>query len=195
MKHKYYIFHKPFGVLSQFTDEGGNPGLGQFLNLPDDVYPVGRLDKDSEGLLFLTNNNGLKHRLLSPEFGHTREYWVQVDGEISDEAIAELEKPMPINYKGQIHITKPSNAKRIFPDVPERNPPVRFRKNIPTSWISLQLTEGKNKQVRKMTAAAGFPTLRLIRFSFAKLTINDLAIGNWRELSQHEVSQNTGIQL
>lgn len=188
MEKLYFRFYKPFGVLSQFTDEDGNPGLGRYLSLPNDVYPVGRLDKDSEGLLLLTNDSAIKNKLLDPERGHQRTYWVQVEGQITDAALNELQLPMALNYKGKTHRTRSAIAEHIsVPEIPERNPPIRFRKNVPTSWISLTLREGKNRQVRKMTAAVGFPTLRLVRASFGAVKLEGLSPGKTESLSVSEI--------
>lgn len=173
---EYYIFYKPFQVLSQFSAEGEKKTLADYFpQIAKDVYPVGRLDYDSEGLLVLTNDKTLTHRLLDPKFEHRRTYWVQVEGAISTEAITNLSKGVTININGKAYKTKPAIVQQIeLPLVPERDPPIRFRKNIPTSWLSITISEGKNRQVRKMTAAVGFPTLRLIRYSIGKLTIDDL---------------------
>lgn len=182
---QYFIFHKPYNVLSQFSGEGGKETLADYLrNLPKNVYPAGRLDYDSEGLLLLTDDKPLTHFLLDPMFDHPRTYWVQVDGAINDDAIRKLEQGVLISIDGKKYRTRNAIA-AIFNEIPlvsERNPPVRFRKNIPTSWISLTLTEGKNRQVRKMTAAVGFPTLRLIRYSIGNLTLEGLAPGEYRQL-------------
>ena len=189
---RYFIFYKPFQVLSQFSKEGDKKTLADyFFSLPKDVYPVGRLDYDSEGLLLLTNDKKLTHQLLEPKFKHERTYWVQVEGTITKEAIEQLQKGIVINVNGKQYKSSPAKA-TIFseqPDISERIPPIRFRKNIPTSWISLTLIEGKNRQVRKMTAAVGFPTLRLIRYSIEKLTIDGLNAGDYKELSIDEVKK------
>jgi 23S rRNA pseudouridine2457 synthase len=187
--HHYFIIYKPYEVLCQFSKEGDKKILKDFFDVPSDVYPVGRLDYDSEGLLLLTNDKKLNHRLLNPSFAHERTYWVQVDGDITNEAIAALMKGVTITVDGKAHRTKPARAKRIDVDqiVPPRNPPIRFRKNIPTSWIELTLTEGKNRQVRKMTAAVGFPTLRLIRYSMEKITIEGLLPGDMMEMEEKEL--------
>lgn len=188
--HRYYIFYKPYGVLSQFSKEGEKQTLADFFkDIPKNIYPVGRLDFDSEGLLLLTDDKAITHRLLEPSFAHARTYWVQVDGMINDEAIKKLEAGVTINVNGKMYRTKKAVAKKFEnePEVPERNPPIRFRKNIPTSWISLTLTEGKNRQVRKMTAAVGFPTLRLIRYSIGKVTIENLSPGSYKELDANQV--------
>ena len=177
---QYYLFYKPFQVLTQFSPEGEKKTLSDYLpHLSKDIYPVGRLDFDSEGLLLLTNDKPLTHQLLDPLFAHPRTYWVQVEGIITKQELAQLENGVSINNDGKIYKTKKAIASKfdIEPIVPERNPPIRFRKNIPTSWLSLTLTEGKNRQVRKMTAATGFPTLRLIRYSIGKVTIDDMQPG------------------
>ncbi|MGC4058131.1 MAG: pseudouridine synthase [Chitinophagaceae bacterium] len=186
-----YLFYKPFQVLSQFSPEGTKKTLADFFQgIGKDVYPVGRLDYDSEGLLLLSNDKTLTHRLLEPRFGHKRTYYVQVEGTVSDEALHQLNKGVTISVDGKQHATKPAIAKRLpaEPELPERNPPIRFRKNIPTSWISLTITEGKNRQVRKMTAAVGFPTLRLVRYSVGELNIQEMLPGTWRELSGTELA-------
>ncbi|MCD6063419.1 MAG: pseudouridine synthase [Flavipsychrobacter sp.] len=185
----YYLFYKPFNVLSQFSEEGDKTTLAEFFKeIPKNIYPVGRLDYDSEGLLLLTNDKTVTHRLLDPKFAHERTYWVQVEGAITRDAIELLSRGVLININGKQHKTKPAIAELIKdePSVPERNPPIRFRKNIPTSWLSLTLTEGKNRQVRRMTAAVGFPTLRLIRHSIGKLTTDRLQPGQYRELKEEE---------
>jgi len=179
----YYIFHKPFRVLSQFSPEGDKRRLADYFPaLPKNIYPVGRLDYDSEGLLLLTDDKQLTHQLLDPSFAHPRSYWVQVEGAITTQAIHQLEQGVMISIDGKQYYTKKAIAEILTtpPDVGERNPPIRFRKNIPTSWISLTLTEGKNRQVRHMAAAAGFPVLRLIRYAIGGLTIQGIAPGTYR---------------
>ena len=185
----YYIIYKPFQVLTRFGREEGKASLGDFFKVPPDVYPVGRLDYDSEGLLVLTNDKALNHRLLDPKFAHEREYWVQVDGAVTETAIDQLNKGVPINIDGKIYQTRPCKAFLFTEDpiVPERNPPIRFRKSIPAPWIRLALKEGKNRQVRKMTAAVGFPTLRLIRYRIGKVTIDGLQPGEMREYKRQEL--------
>lgn len=181
---QYIAFYKPYGVLSQFTPEGGHDGLKRF-GFPDDVYAAGRLDHDSEGLLLLTNDGKFIKKLLDPGFEHPRSYLAQVDGTVTAEALKQLENGVVIGgYK-----TKPCCAETldIPPELPERIPPIRFRKNIPTSWIRLTLTEGKNRQVRRMTAAVGFPTLRLVRISIGKLTLDGLEPGQRRPVSRGDV--------
>ncbi|WP_439557515.1 pseudouridine synthase, partial [Dyadobacter sp.] len=154
-------------MLSQFTREGDHPTLADLdFEFAKDIYPVGRLDADSEGLLLLTNDNFLKTKLLEPRNKHTRTYYVQVEGEITAEACEQLSRGVVISINGKAYKTLPANARVIEePPLPERNPPIRFRKNIPTTWLALTLREGKNRQVRRMTAAVGFPTLRLARWS------------------------------
>jgi len=181
---QYIIFYKPYQVLSQFSPEGDKKTLKDFFPLlSKDIYPVGRLDYDSEGMLLLTNDKSLNHQLLDPAYAHKRTYWVQVDGAITDEALKNLAEGVMIQVDGKPYKTKPATAKLLEPEpqVHERNPPIRYRKNIPTSWIALTLTEGKNRQVRRMTAAVGFPTLRLIRHSIGKITIDDLPPGGYKE--------------
>ena len=184
--HQYYLFYKPFQVLSQFSKEGDKQTLADFLKqIPTDVYPVGRLDYDSEGLLLLTNDKQLTHQLLEPKFAHKRTYWVQVEGSITQQAIADMQKGVLININGKQHKTKPATVEMLDePEVPERTPPIRFRKNIPVSWVSITLTEGKNRQVRRMTAAVGFPTLRLIRHSIGHVTVDDLAPGQYKKVEE-----------
>lgn len=175
------LFNKPFGVLSQFTPEAGHRALNEF-GFPSGVYAAGRLDHDSEGALLLTDDGKLIKRLLDPKFEHPRTYLVQVDGQITPEALKQLSKGVTI--KG--YRTKPCKAEFATPpnDLWERVPPIRYRANIPTSWVRLTLIEGKNRQVRHMTAAVGFPTLRLIRVAIGDLTLDGLQPGEWREVSK-----------
>lgn len=189
--NRYFIIYKPYLVLSQFSAVDGKKTLADFFDVPKDVYPVGRLDFDSEGLLLLTNDTALNHRLLDPRFAHEREYWVQVDGAITDEAVITLQKTVPISIDGKVYHTRPCRA-AIFaaaPPVPDRDPPIRFRKEIPAPWIRLILTEGKNRQVRKMTAKVGFPTLRLIRYRIEQLSLDSMQPGDLVELNQSTVYQ------
>jgi 23S rRNA pseudouridine2457 synthase len=176
-------------VLSQFSEDRDKKTLAHyFSSISKDIYPVGRLDYDSEGLLLLTNDKELNHQLLDPKFKHKRTYWVQVEGEPTKEALHNLTAGVTINVNGKKHTTAPAKVSAFSdpPILPERNPPIRFRKNIPTSWISLTLTEGKNRQVRKMTAAIGYPTLRLVRYSISKINIEGLEPGSYRELDHSE---------
>ena len=182
---RYFIFYKPFGYLSQFTDEDGNPGLAKLIDVPKDIYPIGRLDKDSEGLLLLSNDKKLNFRLLNPDNNHNRTYWVQVDTVVTPKAIAALENGVVIKVGKTEHQTKPCVAKIIdAPTLPDREPPVRFRKNVPTSWIEITLTEGKNRQVRKMCAAVGFPCLRLVRVSIERLELQNMKVGQLKEVKK-----------
>ncbi|NJK72316.1 MAG: pseudouridine synthase [Synechococcaceae cyanobacterium SM2_3_60] len=182
---RYLIFHKPYGVLTQFTDAEGRPTLKDYINVPD-VYAVGRLDRDSEGLLLLTDDGILAQRLINPRYGHPRTYWVQVEGCPTTDALASLAAGVEI--KGQR--TRPAIATTIpDPKLPERSVPIRYRARIPTAWLSLSLTEGRNRQVRRMTAAVGLPTLRLIRVAIANLELAALAPGQWRDLSASELQR------
>ena len=186
---EYYLIYKPYQVLSQFTSSDGKLCLKDILNVPKDVYPVGRLDYDSEGLLLLTNDTSINHQLLHPKFAHARTYWVQVDGAISNDAIEALSKGVTISVDGKTYETKKATLK-ILPDaivVPERNPPIRIRKSIPTSWVSIQLTEGKNRQVRKMFASVGFPVVRLIRSQIGQFSIAQMQPSDCLSLSFEEV--------
>ena len=185
----YFLIYKPYQVLSQFSSVAGKRTLADFFKVPRDVYPVGRLDDDSEGLLLLSNDPLLNNRLLNPKFAHEREYWVQVDGAATQEAVAQLQKGVSINIDGKQYRTKPCKASLFEapPIVPERNPPIRFRKEIPAPWLRLQLKEGKNRQVRRMTAAVGFPTLRLIRYRIEKLTIDHLQPGEMVAMEHKEL--------
>ena len=187
--YNYFVIHKPFNVLSQFSPHEGKKTLKDFFDVPVTVYPVGRLDYDSEGLLILTDDKFINGYLLDPNNMHEREYWAQVEGNITNDAISELESGVAINVDGKMYHTKKCKAEIILQPngITERNPPIRYRKNIPESWIRLIITEGKNRQVRKMTAKAGFPTLRLIRHRIEKLTIENLHPGEMRILSQSEL--------
>jgi len=188
VKH-YYVLYKPYGYLSQFSDEAKHKGLNHLIKVEPDVYPAGRLDVDSEGLLLLTNDNFLKHHLLNPENKHKRTYHVQVDGTATSVHLNLLQQGVEITIEGKPYKTLPPVSVNLLNEVsyPERNPPVRFRKHIPTSWIELVLTEGKNRQVRKMTAAVGIPTLRLIRNKIEAINIKDYQQGELEELSQQEI--------
>ena len=186
---EYYLIYKPYQVLSQITSTDGKLCLKDILNVPKDVYPVGRLDYDSEGLLLLTNDTSINHQLLHPKFAHARTYWVQVDGLITNDAIETLSKGVTISVDGKTYATKKAVLK-ILPDdlvIPERNPPIRVRKSIPTSWVSIQLTEGKNRQVRKMFASVGFPVVRLIRSQIGQFSIAQMQPADCLSLSFEEV--------
>ena len=186
---QYYLLYKPFQVLSQFTSTDGKLCLKDIIEVEKDVYPVGRLDYDSEGLLLLTNDTSVNHPLLHPSFEHKRIYWVQVDGAITQEAANTLSKGVTINIDGKPYKSKPAKV-QLLPDnieVPDRNPPIRFRKSIPATWASIQLTEGKNRQVRKMFASVGFPVLRLIRAQMGTYTIDKMQPGDLLSLTEQEV--------
>jgi 23S rRNA pseudouridine2457 synthase len=187
--HPYFIIHKPFNVLSQFTTQEEKKTLKDFFDVPKDAYPIGRLDYDSEGLLILTNDKQLTHLLLDPSFSHEREYWAQVEGEINQFAIHSLQSGVEISVDGKSFKTKNCFAEKFLtePHVAERNPPIRFRKNTPTSWARLILTEGKNRQARKMLAKVGFPVLRLIRYRIENITLDGLQPGEMRTMGKEEV--------
>ena len=189
VKMEYYLIYKPYQVLSQFTSSDGKSCLKDILNVPKDVYPVGRLDYDSEGLLLLTNDTSINHQLLHPKFAHARTYWVQVDGLITNDAIETLSKGVTISVDGKTYETKKAVLKILSDSllVPERNPPIRVRKSIPTSWVSIQLTEGKNRQVRKMFASVGFPVVRLIRSQIGQFSIAQMQPADCLSLSFEEV--------
>jgi len=190
---RYIAFYKPYGVLCQFTDTSSDqprPTLKDYIPIPE-VYSVGRLDLDSEGLLLLTNNNIIKHRLSDPQFAHGRTYWVQVERIPDEEALQRLREGVIIeNYR-----TRKAKVKSLTlePDFPPRDPPIRHRLNVPTCWLELTLTEGRNRQVRRMTAAVGHPTLRLVRVAInlslhQQITLDGLKIGQWRDLTHQELS-------
>ena len=195
MAYRYLLFYKPYNVLSQFTDTGSEANksdrktLKDFIEVPN-VYAVGRLDRDSEGLLLLTDDGPMQHRLSHPKFEHRRQYWAQVERVPTEAALQTLRTGVTIRgYR-----TRPAEVAAIAPpDLPPREPPIRYRKQVPTAWLALTLTEGKNRQVRRMTAAVGFPTLRLVRSALylrtgaaTPLTLQGLSPGQWRELSDDE---------
>jgi 23S rRNA pseudouridine2457 synthase len=190
---RYFITYKPFNMLCQFTpDKPGDITLKDLPGLPNDVYPVGRLDKDSEGLLLITNDKALTHNLLHPSNEHEREYWAQVEGVPAPEALAKLEKGIDLKD----YFTRPAKGHILDPQpqMPERNPPIRFRKNIPDTWISLILTEGKNRQVRRMTAAIGYPTLRLVRVRIEGIRLGKMKPGDVQELKREEVYRSLRLK-
>ena len=177
-------FHKPFGVLSQFTGDGSpNRVLAEF-GFPKNVYPIGRLDADSEGLLLLSDEPAWNEKLLHPRHAHEREYWAQVEKIPPTESLKKLEKGIVIQGRK----TLPCRAWILEPqpEIAPRNPPIRFRKSVPDCWIGLELTEGKNRQVRKMTAAIGHPTLRLLRVRIGNFWLGNLPAGHWRILTRQE---------
>lgn len=188
---RYFLLYKPFQVLSQFSPEGDKKTLADYCkNIPKDVYPVGRLDYDSEGLLLLTNDKKLTQQLLEPRYKHQRTYCVQVEGIFDTIAQKKMEQGVQINVGGKLYTTLPAKVSMLAeePELPERNPPIRFRKHIPTSWISVTLNEGKNRQVRKMTAAGGFPTLRLVRYAIGAYTVAGWHSGEVREVSADTIA-------
>lgn len=185
------MFHKPYDVLTQFSQpSAATPDAPTRSTLKDfipvsDVYPVGRLDRDSEGLLLLTGDGRLQHRLCDPKFHHPRTYWVQVERVPDEMALQLLRQGVVI----QDYQTRPATVRLLAaePDLAPRHPPIRMRKHIPTAWIEITLTEGRNRQVRRMTAAVGFPTLRLVRVAIGSLTLEGLQPGQWRALSPAEL--------
>jgi 23S rRNA pseudouridine2457 synthase len=182
--YRYIVLFKPYGVLSQFTPHHGHRSLREFGPFPRDLYPVGRLDADSEGLLLLTNDNRVKHRAAHPKFDHPKTYLVQVERVPNVEALEKLRDGVMIEGKR----TKPAEVRLLErePSLPPRDVPIRFRKNVPTAWLEITLREGKNRQVRRMTAAVGHPTLRLVRTAIGPLRLGALQPGESRELTAHE---------
>lgn len=183
---KYCIFYKPYGILCQFSDEARRNTLANYGPFPKDIYPVGRLDADSEGLVLLTNDGLLKHYLLEPKYKHPRTYLVQVEKIPSPDALEKLQKGVIIEGRK----TEPAIVKLLNtePVLPPRSVPIRYRKNVPTAWIEMTLFEGKNRQVRKMTASVGYPTLRLVRISVGSISLGNLNPGESRELTKQEIN-------
>lgn len=179
-------FWKPYQVLTKFTDEQNRPTLLDYIDVKG-VYPAGRLDYDSEGLLILTDSGRLNARLTQPQFEHPRTYLVQVERIPTDEALRQLETGVMLKDG----LTRPARVELLpdAPDLPERSVPVRFRKSVPTAWLRLTLTEGRNRQVRRMTAAVGYPTLRLVRWSVGPITLDGLQPGQWAALTPSEAEQ------
>ncbi|MCB0510833.1 MAG: pseudouridine synthase [Chitinophagales bacterium] len=197
MKLKYYIFNKPYNVLSQFTREAGNQSIADYFILDNkDIYPIGRLDKDSEGMLLLTNDKSLNAIVLSPKQAKSKTYLVQVEGQINKAAISKLCAGVTITVDQKAYHTLPAFAKII--DAPkylwERTPPVRYRKDIPTSWVEVRIEEGKNRQVRKMLAEVGFPVLRLIRVAIQDLYMDRIAPGDIQEIERVEIMKKLKIK-
>lgn len=184
-------FNKPFNVLSQFTDQAGRSTLKNYIEIPD-VYAAGRLDADSEGLLLLTDDGKLAQRISDPRFKAPKTYLAQVEGQISDAALAQLKRGVQLNDG----ISAPAKAWRFDESAAQmpswlwpRDPPVRFRKSIPTEWLVLQISEGRNRQVRRMTAAVGLPTLRLIRTQIGSILLSDLAPGSYSQVSEIQAAE------
>lgn len=176
-------FWKPYDVLTQFTDAEARATLADYIDAPN-VYAAGRLDRDSEGLLILTDDARLKTHLTEPRFAHPRTYWAQVERVPDEAALQKLRNGVLLNDG----MTRPAQAKLLpaDPDLPERSVPIRYRQNVPTAWLQLTLTEGRNRQVRRMTAAVGHPTLRLVRWAVGSITLAGLQVGEWRDLTEQE---------
>ena len=187
---KYILVNKPYEVLTQFTDEAGRATLKDYVPVPN-IYPVGRLDYDSEGLVLLTDDKTLQHRLSDPQFKVEKTYWVQVEGVPTDEALTKLR--LGVLIKGTK--TAPARVQLLEEELQvwERSTPIRFRKNVPTSWLEIKISQGMNRQVRRMTAAVGYPTLRLIRPAIGPLTLGALQPGEFRELTPEEITQLKSI--
>lgn len=182
---RYILFYKPYEVLSQFSPQDEKRTLADFFSLPKDIYPVGRLDYDSEGLLLLTNDNGIKQLLTNPGSKYPKTYLAQVERIPSENALLQLRTGVPIEGKK----TQPADVDLLIeePSLPARSTPIRFRKNVPTAWLKITLHEGRNRQVRKMTAAVGHPTLRLVRIHIGRLKVGTMQPGEWKEISREEV--------
>ncbi|MDP1676365.1 MAG: pseudouridine synthase [Bacteroidota bacterium] len=180
--NRYIFFYKPYAVLSQFSPESGKQTLKDFLSLPKDIYPVGRLDYDSEGLLLLTNDNVIKNKLTDPKFEHHKTYLAQVERIPTEKELQQLRNGVVIEGTK----TKPAEVELLTeePNLPTRSTLIRFRKTVPTAWLKIVLREGRNRQVRKMTAAVGHPTLRLVRIKIGNLEIGELQPGEWKEISR-----------
>jgi 23S rRNA pseudouridine2457 synthase len=184
-----YRFWKPYNVLTKFTDADGRPTLADYIDVAN-VYAAGRLDMDSEGLLLLTDSGALQHRLSDPRFEHPKTYWAQVERIPDETALESLRRGVELSEGGKLWRTKPARARLIDPpDIPERPVPIRYRAHIPTAWLELTITEGKNRQVRRMTAAVGYPTLRLVRWAIGSITLAGLQPGQYQALTKAEIEQ------
>ena len=196
-KIRYFVFNKPYDVLSQFTREAGHESIADYFILDmKDVYPIGRLDKDSEGMLLLTNDKSLNAALLSPKALKTKTYLAQVEGQLSKEAIKKLSEGITITIDKKPYTTLPAKLKVV--EKPkhlwERNPPVRFRKEIPTTWVEISIQEGKNRQIRRMFAAVGFPVLRLVRTAIENLVLDRILPGDIQEFNKQEFLRKLNIK-
>lgn len=194
---RYFILNKPYGYLSQFTpEEPGQLTLAHLGTFPSDVYPIGRLDQDSEGLLLLSNDHKLNVKLLDPRHAHWRTYWVQVEGIPTPEAMQQLQSGVDIRINKKTYHTLPAKASILSPQpqIAEREPPIRYRANIPETWLEISLKEGKNRQVRRMCAKVGFPVLRLLRIKIENLELGNLGLGKSKELTQSEMYQDLKIK-
>lgn len=189
---RYLLLNKPYEVLTQFTDEHGRATLKDFVAVPG-VYPVGRLDFDSEGLLLLTDDKQLQHRLSDPRYKVPKTYWAQVEGTPTEAALQQLREGVQIKEG----FTLPAEAEALpaatTADLWPRNPPIRYRASIPTSWLAITISQGMNRQVRKMCAAVGLPCLRLVRHALGDLSLAGLAPGEWRDLTAEEVAALRGL--
>jgi 23S rRNA pseudouridine2457 synthase len=188
----YFIFYKPYQVLSQFSPEIGKETLKNYVNVKKNIYPVGRLDFDSEGLLLLTNDKTINSLVLHPTQHFEKEYYVQVEGTPTKEALHKLSAGITITINATSYTTQPCVVKIIdTPNIEPRNPPIRIRENIPTTWLSLIISEGKNRQVRKMTAAIGYPTLRLVRWRIGTLQLQGLKPGQLLAISKNRIANKS----
>lgn len=183
---RYVLLNKPYEVLTQFTDEHGRATLKDFVSVPD-VYPVGRLDFDSEGLLLLTDDKQLQHRLSDPRYKVPKTYWAQVEGLPTEAALGQLSQGVQIKDGFTLPAEVTALPEAATADLWARTPPIRYRASIPTSWLALTISQGMNRQVRKMCAAVGLPCLRLVRVALGELETGNLAPGEWRELTPDEV--------
>lgn len=189
---RYFIFNKPFRVLCQFSSEGDKKTLKDF-NFPKNIYPLGRLDYDSEGLLIFSDDKKLNHLLLNPQFNHKKTYLAQLEGDLSEAEIQLFKNGLELNIKGKEFKSRPAEIERMDISLPERVPPIRFRKNSPSPWYKISISEGKNRQIRKMCAAVNHPVLRLIRTAIEDIALNDLAPGEKIELSRNVVYRKLKI--